>query len=224
MNENRDALIRETIDRIEPSDGARERMLANIRRKAERQAAAPEGTGKTSVSASLRLKRWTLPIAACLVIAVASAAFLPKLFHSGDDPGLTTGGPDLTQITNPFVQVEDAAAIEQALDIRVDAPDGAEDVVYSVVDGEIADISFLYGDHGYTLRASRQGGDFSGLYGQPVTEEQIDSANDAVYVALREGEESSSKITWTDGKITYVLLNTDGADADAMQRLYGLVH
>ena len=216
--------IREALDRIEPGEGARERMLANIRRKAEREAAAPAETGKTKASPAVRFRRWALPIAACLVIAVAGAAALPKLLHSTDDPGVTTGGPDLTQITNPFVEVEDAGAIEQALNIRIDAPEGAQDVVYSIVDGEMADVRFTYGDHDYTLRASRQGGDFSGLYGEPAGEEQIDSASDAVYAVLREGEEVYSRITWTDGEVTYVLTNTDGADALAMRELYSLVH
>lgn len=215
MNENRDALIRETIDRIEPSDGARERMLANIRQKAAAQEtpAQPEA-GK--VLPFRRAAKWALPLAACFAITVIGVIVMPKLFHTTEpvDPG-----PEV-QVVNPFVPVEDAAAFERELGITIDAPESAENVSYTIIDGRIADIDFTESGHKYDLRASMEDGDFSGLLGVTANTEQIDAAADAVLTVIRIDDELCTKITWTDGRVTYILSNTDGASEAEIKTIY----
>lgn len=46
MKENRDEHIRESINKIEPAEGAKERMLANIKRKAAEQVIAENAESK----------------------------------------------------------------------------------------------------------------------------------------------------------------------------------
>ena len=203
MSEKWEDRIPESIEDIEPSAGAKERMLANIRRKAAEQNAmkvhepAPQAKAASmnKVTSTSAILKWAMPMAACLVIAIV-------------------------QIGNPFVSVEGAQEFKTKLGIVLNAPEGAENVEYTIIDNEMANIDFNYAEHSYTLRASKQGGDFSGLYGTDAGSEQIDSSTDALLTAIRSEEEIYRKLEWTDGKIRYVLLNTDGADPEQMKEIY----
>ncbi|MBP5354384.1 MAG: hypothetical protein J6Y67_04515 [Lachnospiraceae bacterium] len=117
MNETRNNRIRETIDQIEPSQDARERILENIYRKATEQMLAGEGTtGKETVSEAanpvedVRIFRkapakkgmdprvatalqWAIAIAACLIIVIiGSVKFFPRRTQPTNDPDIKTEG------------------------------------------------------------------------------------------------------------------------------------
>ncbi|MCR5322267.1 MAG: hypothetical protein K6E85_03215 [Lachnospiraceae bacterium] len=219
MKENRDERIRESINEIEPAEGARDRMLVNIKRKAEEENARNDAQVKTKDSKILPIKRimkWAMPIAACFVIAVIGVTVMKNTIRITDPPG----SEENVQIANPFAGVENAAEFERVLGISIDAPEGAENVEYSIVDNEMADIVFELEGHVYNIRASTVGGDFSGLNGIEAKTEQIDARNNAVLTVIRSGDEFFRKITWTDGSVTFILSNTDGTSDDEMNAVY----
>ncbi|MCR4646204.1 MAG: hypothetical protein K5695_12485 [Oscillospiraceae bacterium] len=216
---NKDERIRRSIDEIEPAEGARERMLANISRKAAEQT-APEDTkskpGTVKVLPFKRIMKWAMPIAACFVIAVIGVTVMNNTIKTTEP----FGTEDNVQIANPFAGVDNAAEFERVLGISIDAPKGAENVEYSIVDNEMADIVFDFEGHCYNIRASKAGGDFSGLNGIEEKTEQIDAKHNAMLTVIRSGDEFYLKITWTDGQTTFILSNTDGASEDELKAVY----
>lgn len=207
--------IENAIERIEPRDGAKERMLANIKRKAaEQDREAPAAKRKTFAD----IAKWALPAAACLVIAVVSIKVIPTLTASESSPISSD-----VLVGSPFETVNSADEFEKRLGIAIAAPGGASEVQYTIIDGNIAEVYFLYGKNAYSLRASEQSGDFSGLYGVETAAEQLDSANNAVLTTIRDGGQTFLKLTWTDGKVNYILSDTDGGNEDEIKEIYGLV-
>ena len=99
--------------------------------------------------------RYELPAAACLcllVIGVARFAYESTPIQPGEE--FVQGG-------NPFVEAESADTFKP-LSITLDAPDGAQEVSYAVIDGELAEVGFTLDGKSYIARASAQEGDFSG--------------------------------------------------------------
>lgn len=209
--------IENAIEGIEPRDGAKERMLANIKRKAaEQDREAP--AAKRNAPAFADIAKWVLPAAACLVIAVVGIKVIPSLTAPEGSPisSDVMGG-------SPFLSVNSADEFEKQLGIRIDAPEGASKVEYTIIDNSIADIGFVYGENMYRLRASEENGDFSGLYGVESAAEQLESENSAVLFTIKSGTDTYLKLTWTDGKVNYILSDTGGGSKDEIKEIYGLV-
>lgn len=80
---------------------------------------------------------------------------------------------EMAGMKNPVVSVESAKEFE-TLKLRLEAPEGAEDVSYSIIDGKTAQIQFTLDDGEYTYRSARTESDIAGVYeervGEPVTE------------------------------------------------------
>lgn len=211
MSVNRENPLREALDSIEPAGGARERMLANIRNKAALKDAKelPENLPekKPEIRRMTPLKRWVLPAAACIAAAIIGASFLPGLMNRRGNPiDVST-----TDIGNPYAGVSGADEFERRLGIVMDIPEGTEEAEYHIIDGSIADACFATGGHWYDLRASRERGDISGLYGDVARTERLSSDRDAVLTVIQSGDEVYTLITWTHGGVNYSLSNTDGA-------------
>lgn len=209
-------IIKNSIESIEPREGAKERMLANIRLKAaaENSQKAPAAKGKTPMF--MKIAKWALPLAACLVVAVTAVKVIPILTAPPEsDQGAMVG--------NPFEQVNSPEEFEKRLGITLDAPEGASEIEYSIIDDTAADIRFTFGKNAYCLRASTQSGDFSGVNGVEAASEQIDSENSAVLFTIKSGADNFLKLTWSDGKVNYILSNTDGGSADEIKRIYELI-
>ena len=219
MNETRNDRIRESIDKIEPAEGARGRMLANIKRKAEEQSAQDDIVSESEAAKVMpfnRIIKWALPIAACFVAAILGITVLPGILH----PSTIVNNDPPAFMGSPFIPVDNASEFESQLGIRLDAPADADYVEYSIADGKIAAIYFTLDGHGYDLRASCQSGDFSGLSGTVVKEETIDAENNAVFSILQNGNIEFLRITWTDGPVNYVLMNTDGGAESEIKAIY----
>ena len=122
-----------------------------------------------------------------------------------------TEGP-ISQLANPLEPVDGPAEYQARLGIQVDAPAGAEAVSYAILYQRIADITFLFDGHEYDLRAAAEEEDFSGLYGTEEKTEELDPGKNATLTSIRSGEEVYLKITWMGGGVTYILINTDGAE------------
>ena len=214
--------IQKAIETIEPNDAAKERIFANIQKKAAEQ--TTEQPKEAKVLHFNRAMKWALPIAACLVIVVATVLALPYLAGGRKaasfdampmDPG------ENVQIANPWVEVEDAQSLEKSTDMAVEAPAAAEDPRYSAMGNEIADVTFTLDGHEYTLRASKRADDFSGLYAEASDEKTIASAyGNAEMSVLTSGEEIYLKISWSEGDTNYILTNTDGASEEEFLSVY----
>lgn len=219
MNENRNDRIRESIDKIEPAEGARGRMLANIKRKAKEQTVRDDVGSKSEISKVMpfrRIMKWALPIAACFVVAILGITVLPGILH----PSTIVNNDPPAFMGSPFIPVDNPSEFESQLGIRLDAPADADYVEYSIADGKIAAIYFTLDGHGYDLRASCQSGDFSGMSGTVVKEETIDAENNAVFSILQNGNIEFLRIVWTDGSVNYVLSSADGGTESDIKALY----
>lgn len=203
--------IKESLDAVTPSVDAKERMYRNILKKAQAQA-EPSPVPTAQKMKTAKFMRYALPVAACICLLVIGATrFLPDNRPMQPD-NFVEGG-------NPFVEVENADAFG-ALAIKLDAPVGAREVSYAIIDGEIAEIQFeLDGKH-FLARASAQEGDFSGLIGEELSLETVDAKNNAVLIEVETNVATHYKIVWTNGKIRYCLFGTDGASPEQVQAAY----
>lgn len=113
--------------------------------KKAQQAALEEKPVEQKKKAALFV-RYALPAAACLcllVIGVARFAYESTPIQPGEE--FVQGG-------NPFVEAESADAFK-LLSITLDAPDGAQEVSYAVIDGELAEVGFTLDGKSYIARA-----------------------------------------------------------------------
>ncbi len=203
--------IKDSIDNIEPASGAKERMYRNIMKKASQ--AAPEEKPAEPKRKSAGILRYILPVAACFcLLVIGIARFLPGITPAGPGESTVLGG-------SPFVEVKNAEAFK-ALSITLDAPEGAQNTSYAIIDDKIAEIKFELDGKNYLARASAQEGDFSGLNGQEFSEETIDAETNAILVSVNTGTGNYQKIIWTDGRINYCLYGTDGANREQIISVY----
>lgn len=212
--------IQNAVDEIEIPSGARERMLANIRKKTELQKTAeikPLPVKQNKKPAFTRIMKWALPVAACFVLVFVGVKMMPNLV----DPKQPIDSSPNEQIATPFLEVASADDIKDKIGITMNVPNDATEVSYYVLDGEIGEISFQLDGHSYYMRASRQNGDFSGLNGTVTYEEKIDAKYDALLTVIDSGGEQYRKISWTDGDATYyILANTDDAESGVLKAIY----
>ena len=219
MSENNS--IREEIDMIEPADGAKERMLRNIRQKAEEQQNTQvQGSARSKAIPFGKIARWAAPLAACLVIAVVGIAVfrqqsVPVAPVESSEPmgsGMLGGSPFSDEMT------VDELCEQLGFDFKI--PENAENVVCYVMDGNIGDVRFEIGGSSYILRFSEQSGDFMGINGTPLSSEKIDASTNAVLDTIESVEYPIYKISWTNGKINYILSNNGETDAETIKAIY----
>ena len=85
---------------------------------------------------------------------------------------------------------------------------------------EIAQVDFTYGGKSYTLRASKQSGDFSGINGTLIKSDKIDAQTDAVLETIRGFEYNYFKLKWTDGAVTFILSNNSETTTESVIEIY----
>lgn len=195
--------IRNSIDHIEPADDAKERMLKNIRQKAAKQQEAEQPAHpkkNPKVISFQRIAKWAAPVAACFALLIAGS-FLLK-----DTPPVSD--PSDIQALPPYATVDSPQEISELLGIEIHTPADAENVQCSILDGKIAQIDFSWNGQEYTLRASAQDGDFSGVHGEESVPELIDAETNAQYTVIPDEEISYGKISWTDGKVRFYLTSS----------------
>lgn len=209
MNENE---LKKAFDEIEPEAGAQERMYANILKKAAAQKENQSFIEEKAEMNDVPQKRRTIPLwrwgslAACLAIVVAVSFALPKLFNS------TEQNPPLVMVGSP---IEDVSGVQdfEKLGFTIDAPEGAEDVSYHILDGEIAQVIFSLGGKTYTYRAAKLDWDFSGVSGEAVGSVSLSAEYDAVLDRL---SPDVWRAHWSRDGISFYLTNTTGADEETV--------
>lgn len=71
--------------------------------------------------------------------------------------------PEQVGMPNPVVEVTDATAFA-TLELGIDAPEGAENVRYSIISDSIAQVQFVQDGCAFTYRAAHSPDDISGVY------------------------------------------------------------
>lgn len=219
MSENNS--IREQIDKIEPADGAKERMLQSIRRKAaEQQNIQINETKQPKAIPFGKIARWAAPIAACLVIAFVGVAVFRQQsvpvtpVHSSlpEESGVLGG--------SPFSDEMSPEELREQLGIDFKLPGNAENVTCYIMDGNIGDVRFDLDSGSYALRFSEQSGDFMGINGTVLSSEKIDASTNAVLDTIESVEYQIYKISWTNGKLTCILSNSSETTAETIKQVY----
>ncbi len=209
MSENK--IIRNSIEKIEPSEGAEERMYKNIMQKA-----AAEKAPKKSIS----LYRCASALAACFVVAAAAGIFITNQ-NDGSiaDPSaeVTTAVSSETDdnvcIGNPFAEeftLEDIR--EWGLDFAV--PEGAEDISYMIFDSTLVRISFALNGSRYDYNVSTEDGDISGIYEDTAETRQLTESGGTLEITVS----GYYKAFWDGEKYRYCLSGTDGTDISELTK------
>lgn len=153
-----------------------------------------------------------IAIAVCILFAFTTVAC------TADSPSDSDG--QQAQIPNPVVEQKSAAAFE-ALGITIDAPDGAENIVYSIIGGELAEVRFTYGGNDYTYRASTVSDDISGVYDtfSPAFTLDILYGEYGLPVSAEadSGAEGGSLVTWAEDGVNYSLYTASAVSEAALR-------
>ena len=201
MSENNENGIREALDRIEPAEGAKERMLQNIRRKAE----AANAT-KTEQRKSRRMLLYKLlpAVAAVLLVVVGVYASKNRLFNKSAD----TNEPDGTLVAGGAVETKivsySKVGFKDETGEDPELPPLATEVEFlRNYDGYY--VAFAAGEHRYMLYLFRPEGDTMRYVA-------------VSYVAGVSVEE------WQQGDCIYRLVNSDGATQEEMDEIRAGIH
>ena len=221
MSENE---VKKAFNAIEPEDGTRERMYANILKKAAAQrAAAPEENADAPAAESNaspktvplparrptpRWKRYSAMAACLALVTTLTIGFLHPFFagdSEGNEPPVLGG--------SPFEDVQSAADLEEKLGFVIDAPEGAENVTYCIYDGEIACVDFTLDGHEYTYEAAKLDGNFSRAEGEAVGSTALNAEYGAV---LDRVSPDIWRAHWSRDGVSCYLANFDGAEESAI--------
>lgn len=224
MSENE---VKKAFNAIEPEDGTRERMYANILKKAAAQrAAAPEENADAPAAESNaspktvplparrptpRWKRYSAMAACLALVTTLTIGFLHPFFardSEGNEPPVLGG--------SPFENVQSAADFEEKLGFVIDAPEGAENVTYCIYDGEIACVDFTLDGHEYTYEASKLDGNFSRADGEAVGSTALNAEYGAT---LDRVSLDTWRAHWNRDDVSYYLTNFDGAEESAITEI-----
>lgn len=224
MSENE---VKKAFNAIEPEDGTRERMYANILKKAAAQrAAAPEENADAPAAESNaspktvplparrptpRWKRYSAMAACLALVTTLTIGFLHPFFagdSEGNEPPVLGG--------SPFEDVQSAADLEEKLGFVIDAPEGAENVTYCIYDGEIACVDFTLDGHEYTYEAAKLDGNFSRADGEAVGSTALNAEYGAT---LDRVSLDTWRAHWNRDDVSYYLTNFDGAEESAITEI-----
>ena len=224
MSENE---VKKAFNAIEPEDGTRERMYANILKKAAAQRAAASEENADAPAAESNASPKTVPLparrptprwkrysamAACLALVTTLTIGFLHPFFAGDSEGNeppVLGG-------SPFGDVQSAADFEEKLGFVIDAPEGAENVTYCIYDGEIARVDFTLDGRGYTYEAAKLDGNFSRADGEAVGSTALNAEYGAT---LDRVSLDTWRAHWNRDDVSYYLTNFDGAEESAITEI-----
>lgn len=210
MNENE---MKKAFDAVEPESGAKERMYANILKKAAAQKVVQVPESAPAEEKSAPKKRHSAPawqrwgsLAACLAIVIAVGFALPHFLDRSepDDPPVFVG--------SPFEDVDDPEGFEK-LGFAIDAPENAENLYYCIYDGKIARVDFTLNGHEYTYEAAKLEGNFSQAEGDTVGSTVLNAEYGATLDRL---SPDTWRAHWSRDTISYYLTNFDGAGEEAI--------
>lgn len=204
--------IKSSIESITPSPDAEQRMYQSILQKAHEDKSKDKSKAAEN-KPFMKILKIALPAAACICLAVLGISRI----NFSDNPPVSSSSEGLAvEAANPFLEVSSAEDFKK-IGIDIEAPEGAENTVYAIISGEIASISYDKDGDSYVFRASEQSGDFSGIYGEVISTEPLNSESGAVLTVQRGADADYLKVFWTDGKINYYLCSTGGGEIESFR-------
>lgn len=161
------------------------------------------------------------------LLSILTAALALALAACADRPSAPGPAETAAQLPNPVADAADASAFSR-LGVAIDAPQGAEDVRYSIIADKIAQVLFTCGGRAYTCRAAAAGEDISGVYeafDDDVLSTVVDADGYSVEVTTRTigGGENGALASWTCGAAQYTLYTGDAVNADDAAALAALL-
>lgn len=121
---------------------------------------------------------------------------------------------------SPFSDEMTVDELREQLGFDFKIPENAENVVCYVMDGNIGDVRFDSDGSSFILRFSEQSGDFMEISGEPLSSEKVDASTNAVLDTIASVEYPIYKISWTDGKLNFILSNNSQTTAEAIKAIY----
>lgn len=154
-----------------------------------------------------------------LTALLLAAVMIFALCACGNDtePAESEGN---SQIANPMVEV-DETELQNSLGVALSAPDGAENIKYFLIGGNLGEVQFDYNGASYSYRAQKTDKleDISGAYF--TTPEAVNS--DGVCTITVEKDGSLGTATWYADGFSYAICMNEGAAANALQAMYELL-
>ena len=197
MSEKLDEIVRNRIDSIAPEDGAGERMLENIKRK------AANSQDSKKVIPWKKIIKFATPLAACIAIVIIIGINGNKdggmLKQMVKEPVGNIANQSEACLSASPATISSAEEIKTSLGIEFTVPEDAYDVEYYITAENEASVRFLYNGHEYEIRT-----------GENEASGDDNDAGDALFY----------EVTWTEGEVTYTLINGDGADRADFDEVY----
>ena len=157
---------------------------------------------------------------ALLILTLASAMIISACSNTADinneeqnetnEPiteGINTSMGGL-QVINPIKTYGSADEIKNALGFTVNPIPESEDITFSTISNDIAQVRFTYNGLDCTLRANDDDGDFSGVYTASSSEKTVnveDSDGNTVSVLIKKLTDGNTLLFWSnsDNSIHY---------------------
>jgi len=227
MDENELKLIHESLDNIEPAEGAKERILKNIMTKVqeqeaieiedkieEKETAATEDIKKEKSNAAkiISIGKWLVPLAACLVLV-----FVGLKFNIRQEPG---EGDVSSSI---FDHVDSIEELNQRLGLNLVLPEELKEPRYSIMYDTVAYIDFMYNEKVVALYLSKDSKDYSSTEGEIIQSQNIDSVNNAILEEINGFDARYFKVKWTVGEVYYLLESISEITSEEMISLYQII-
>ena len=199
MSDKFDEIVKERIDSIAPEDGAGERMLENIKRKAADSEIKSENS---KVIPWKKIIKIATPLAACIAVVIIigingnrDTGKMRSTSREPQDKMVYSAG----MCTSTGPAESSAEEVKESLGINFTIPDGAYGVQYYMVSETEAFVTFSYNGHEYKIGADKSG-----------TEDIKSDAEDELLYEVK----------WTEGEVVYTLINEDCADKAEFDEVY----
>lgn len=167
---------------------------------------------------SFHRKKWMLGLALLLAAAAEAGCGGRTNETSPAQAESSTALRETADIPNPMKEVGDVNAFEK-LGIHMVVPDGAKDVRYYLINGEVADIRLTMDGVNYTWRASNTAQDFSGIFQRfkenPYTL-NYDYGTGTLGVLVKTTESGGRLAEWTWGDTAYTLYTAGSVEDDVI--------
>lgn len=201
--------VKNSIDSIVPEDGAKERMLENIKAKA----AAERKSDKKK-----RLVRY-LPLAACFALVIALAALLPE--DDGDIALLSDDmGKSAAYHSEEGVEYVDSVGdIKARLGIEPAMPDDALPFSFAVMDDAVSVVGFKWHGQSFELFSAKNAADIPTLSGDEIASDLIGAA---MLTAMQDKSDTYLSLTWSDGDAIHRVTSRDCSSGDMKTLYYSL--
>lgn len=165
-----------------------------------------------------------------LILTLASAMIISACSNTADinsEEQNGTNEPEITedinpsmgglQVINPIKTYGSADEIKDALGFTVNPIPESEDITFSTISNDIAQVRFTYNGLDCTLRANDDDGDFSGVYTASSSEETVnveDSDENTVSVLIKKLTDGNTLLFWSNSDNSihysmYILGNPD---------------